>query len=122
MVSPVTTCTLTADVGGIRDLMKQKGISALPVVEVSNGDARIRGIVSYFDLAGVYDDNVNIQQVMTPNVAVVSADYSAEEAAKVMLDKQIHHLVVIDKGEIVGMVSSMDFVRLVAGKKVVLKS
>ena len=73
MKTPVVSCTLPADVGTIRDLMLQKSCHAIPLVELGeNEEIQIRGIVTSDDLLGVYDDTVDIQQVMTNKVHVVS--------------------------------------------------
>ena len=45
--SPVTTCTTSADVGEVRDLMSVKRFSAMPVVELDEEKATLKGIVSY---------------------------------------------------------------------------
>ena len=114
MSAPVTTCTVEANVGRVRDIMKLKEFSALPVVEIAADRLEIKGIVTYRDIAGVYDDNVSVQQVMTQRVRVVPPGTSAEECARIMHEARIHHLVVIQEARIVGMVSSADFVKLVA--------
>jgi len=46
-------------------------------------------------------------------VRIASAD-SIEQAAQKMLDEKVHHLVVIEEEEMVGMLSAFDFVKLVA--------
>ncbi len=114
MSTPVVTCTIDADVGKVRDLMKLKKFSALPVVHVKDDEVTVRGIVTYRDIAGVYDDNVSIKQVMTDRVEVISSYSTAKEAARIMTDRGIHHLVVLSGGKISGMISSADLVRLVA--------
>lgn len=111
---PVTTCTIKTGVAGARDLMTLKKISALPVVEVKGEDITLRGIVSFADLAGVYDDNINIQQVMTHDVTVIPLETTVQEAASIMFENRIHHLVVMNGDKITGIVSSLDFVKLVA--------
>ena len=112
--SPVTTCTTSADVGEVRDLMSVKKFSAMPVVELDEDKATLKGIVSYHDLAGVQDDDINVQQVMTYTVNVIDYDATINEAARIMMDKHIHHLVVMREGQIAGIISSFDFVRVVA--------
>ena len=114
MSAPVTTCTTDADVGKVRDLMKLKEFSALPVVDVVADMIEVRGIITYRDIAGVYDDNVNAQQIMTSSIRVVPPEMTAKEAASLMRKFQIHHLVVVEEGRIVGLVSSADYVSLVA--------
>lgn len=114
MSSPVISCTTDTNVGKVRDLMQLKGFSAIPVVNIKGEKVEIRGIISLRDLAGVYDDNVNVQQLMTQRVNVVPPHTSAQSAANLMQRKHIHHLVVMEDGQIKGMVSAADFVRLVA--------
>ena len=111
--SPVTTCSKDTDVAAARDLMRLKGYSSLPVVKLDDGKAVILGIISYADLVGVYDDNINVQQVMTENVHSVHPEASIKEAAQLMVEKGIHHLVVKDE-RIQGIISSFDFVKIVA--------
>lgn len=114
MSTPVTTCTIDTDVGRVRDIMTLKGFSALPVVEVKSDSLEIKGIITYRDIAGAYDDNVNVKQMMTERVQVVSPDTTAQKSAEIMKMAGIHHLVVVEEGRIVGMVSAADYVGLVA--------
>lgn len=117
MSYPVVTITTDSDVGYARELMERKGVSALPVVEMKADNLRICGIVTLFDLVGCPDEHISITEVMTPDIRSVSPQTSASEAATLLLEHGIHHLVVLDKGQITGMVSSMDFVRLLSDKK-----
>ncbi|MBK8505540.1 MAG: CBS domain-containing protein [Saprospiraceae bacterium] len=114
MSTPVTSCTIEANVGKVRDLMQMKGFSALPVVDIQGEQITMRGIVTYRDIAGVYDDTINVQQVMTQRVWAIPPKTKIETAADLMCRKEIHHLVVIDNGQVVGMLSSADFVSIVA--------
>ena len=117
MKSPVISCALPADVGSIRDLMLQKECHAIPLIEFGeNKEIKIQGIVTSDDLLGVYDDTVDIQQVMSKKVHVVSQYSNAQSAAKMMLRHNCHHLLVMEDGEIVGIISSIDFAHLVADK------
>jgi len=113
MSAPVMACDLNADVSRVRIKMDEAGYGAMPVVEEVGGVMQIRGIVTVKNLAGVYS-NIGVKQVMTEKVVVVHPEASAQSAAKLMVKKQIHHLVVMEEGSIVGMLSSADFVRLVA--------
>jgi CBS domain-containing protein len=114
MKAPVSTCILQSDVGKVRDLMRQKGFSAVPIVEIKGEQILIRGIVTNTDLMGAFDDTVPIEQVMTNGVYVIDPEATAQEAAKLMLHHKIHHLLVIEETRIVGMLSSLDFVRLIS--------
>lgn len=114
MKAPVITCVLDSNVGTVRDLMRQKSFSAVPIVEIKGERILIRGIVTNNDLMGAFDDTVPIEQIMTRGVYVVDPESTAKEAAKLMLHHKVHHLLVIQETRIVGMLSSLDFVRLVA--------
>ena len=111
--TPVTTCSTNTNVGQARDLMTIKKFSALPVVELEGEGVTLKGIVSFHDLVGIYDDGINIQQAMTATVKTIDSNASIREAADLMLDQRIHHLVVVDDGQIKGIISSFDFLRLV---------
>lgn len=116
MASPVTACGVKTTVWEVRDLMNVKGYSSIPIVQIIEGEVKIKGIVSYKDLAGI-DDDINIQQVMTNSVKVVEADETITKAARIMVDHKLHHLVVMDKGKIAGMLSSFEFVKLAASNQ-----
>ena len=115
MKKPVVTCALPTDVGTVRDLMQQKNCHAIPLVELGeNNEITIRGIATSDDLIGVYDDTVDIQQIMSKKVHVVNPSSNAQSAAKMMLRHKVHHLLAMEEGEIVGIISSIDFAHLVA--------
>ena len=115
MKQPVVSLALPNDVGNARDLMKQKDCHAIPLVEVGeNKEITVRGIVTSEDLMGAYDDTIDVRQLMTKEVQFVDPQADARTAAGLMLQHKTHHLVVMEEGRMVGMVSSLDFVGLVA--------
>jgi CBS domain-containing protein len=118
MSAPVTITVGKKRVHEAREIMKQKGIHALPIIQYSKKlpevEVTIKGIVTVTDLMENIDDNLFVEDIMTPNVFIIHKHSSAQAAAKMMLKKKVHHLVVMDEGKIVGMVSSIDFAKLVA--------
>ena len=115
MKQPVASMALPNDVGTVRDLMRQKDCHAIPLVEVGeNKQVTVRGIATAEDLMGVYDDNVDIRQVMTKEIYCIEPTAEARAAAEMMLEHKIHHLLVMEGENLVGIISSLDFVRLVA--------
>ncbi|SDS40921.1 CBS domain-containing protein [Formosa sp. Hel1_31_208] len=119
MSTPVTTAVGEDSVQEIRELMKEKGIHAVPIISYSNDtlkvDITIRGIITATDIGKDVNSNANVEDVMTSSsIHVIHTDSSANAAAKMMLRHEVHHIVVMDDGEIKGMISSMDFVKLVA--------
>ncbi len=57
---------------------------------------------------------LRVEDVMIRDVVAVAPDASLEEAARTMLAKRIHRLLVLDGGRLVGLVSSLDLVRIFA--------
>lgn len=115
MISPVTAAEGTMSVGEIRELMQRKGIHCVPIVYQVDDGVEIRGIISTSDLCCQMDDNVPLEEaVRFTRVFVVSPKASAKSAAEMMLKHHVHHIVVMDDGKLVGMISSLDFVKLVA--------
>lgn len=119
MSTPVTTAVGKNTVREIRSLMKRENIHAIPIIRYSKQlpDAKItiRGIVTGTDLSDEIEGSTPIEEIMTSNVHIIHKDSSAQSAAKMMLKHKVHHLVVMDEGKITGMISSLDFVELVAG-------
>jgi predicted transcriptional regulator len=62
----------------------------------------------------VEDRTVAVGDVMTPVVHHVPASAPIAEAARIMVEQHIHRLVVTDAREPVGIITSMDLLRVVA--------
>ena len=77
---------------------------------------KIAGIFSERDytrkvvLKGRSSDTTRVEEIMTPNVIVVSPRTKTRECMKLMTDKNIRHLPVVDEGRVIGMVSIRDIV------------
>lgn len=118
MRSPVVTTVMDSDASYVRELMDHKEVNAIPVVELADeGKITIRGIITNTDLRGGVADETPVEHLMTQKVHVVSKNASVQAAAKMMLRHDVHHLVVMEDGRIIGMISSMDFVRIIAEKQ-----
>jgi CBS domain-containing protein len=60
-------------------------------------------------------DEPKVRDLMTPFVVSVNRKTSIGEAAALMADRDVHHLPIIgDRGELLGIVSTFDFVRAMA--------
>lgn len=55
-----------------------------------------------------------LYEIASPNVVTINATVPINEAAQKMLQEHIHHLVVMEGEDIVGLLSSFDFIRLAA--------
>ena len=98
-------------VAQVRDLMAERKIHAVPVVGHDNEPA---GIVTSTDLVLELDPDTPVSEVMTATVYAVPPHAAVRDAARMMLEHRIHHLVVTHKKKIVGILSSYDLLRVVA--------
>ena len=82
---------------------------------VMTGD-RLAGILSERDytrkviLKGRSSDTTRVDEIMTPNVVVVSPRTKTKECMALMTEKNIRHLPVVDEGRVIGMISVRDIV------------
>jgi len=113
MKSPLITTYPNSTIQYIRELMERKGIQAIPIVSDS-GNLDVLGIITATDLRGINDETQQVAEYMTKEIYRVEAGVDAEIAARTMLEDNVHHLIVEENGKVTGMLSSLDFVRLVA--------
>src|SRR5260221_644319 len=113
MSAEVHTAKTTDVVGPLRDLMLQRAIHSVPILD-TNG--RLAGIVTSSDLIEEWPPQMGVQTVMTRKVETVSPHCSLVDAARTMVDKRVHHLVVIERDSVIGVVSSFDLLKHLAGR------
>ncbi|HSW81972.1 MAG TPA: CBS domain-containing protein [Usitatibacter sp.] len=93
-------------------ILAQENIGAAIVM---SGD-RIAGIISERDytrkvvLKGRSSDTTKVEEIMTPNVVVVSPRTKTRECMQLMTEKNFRHLPVVEEGRCIGMVSIRDIV------------
>lgn len=120
MRTEVVTVEESTRVGDILDLMTAARIHAVPVVSV---DGELIGMVSQEDLLvgglgtrGEPEGGSTVAaDVMTSPPMAVNEATSVEDVGRLMWEFRIHHVPVLREGTIVGIVSSLDFCRLVSG-------
>jgi CBS domain-containing protein len=93
-------------------ILAQENIGAAIVM---SGE-RIAGIISERDytrkvvLKGRSSDTTKVEEIMTPNVVVVSPRTKTRECMQLMTEKNFRHLPVVEEGRCIGMVSIRDIV------------
>lgn len=105
--SPVVATRKDTKIKYVRDQISRKGVHALPVLDE---DGTIEGIISSADVAKSHDEESSVEQFMTPHVHIVLKNNRVQDAAKVMLKHGVHHVVVMEGGQVIGMVSSLDII------------
>jgi CBS domain-containing protein len=139
LMNPDVVCAspmMTA--GDVEKLLAKRGVSGAPVVDDLG---HILGVVSQNDLirhvstpttvqeTGQFHTDVDeyrelgrlpadhsdtpITEVMSPRAYTVARDDSAAIAANIMRERRIHRLLVTEKGRLVGVVTSLDLLRVV---------
>lgn len=97
------------------ELMAEKNIGAVMVMT----EDRLVGIFSERDYArkgiikGRKAKSTPVTEVMTHNVFTVSIDMDIEDCMKMVSDKRIRHLPVLDGNKVVGMISIGDIVNAI---------
>lgn len=108
MSSPVVVTRKGSPLKHTRDLFARKGINAIPVL---SEDGEIEGIISSSDVAKAHNDETLVEEIMSEKVHIVLKNNRVQDAAKTMLKHGVHHLVVMEEGEVIGMVSSLDIIK-----------
>ena len=96
-------------------LMAEHGVGALLVME---GNALL-GVVSERDYArkvilkGRSSNETPVRQIMSSPVLTVRADQSVHDCMRIMSEKRIRHLPVVDASGVIGVLSIGDLVRAV---------
>ena len=111
MTRGVETVTPDATIAEVARRMRDLDVGSLPVTEGN----RLLGIVTDRDLsvratAAAKDPNTTeVREVMSPELAWIFEDEPADAAARVMRDRQIRRLPVLDRSDrLVGMVALAD--------------
>lgn len=108
MSFPVVFTQKTVKVKNLKDMFTRKKINAVPVID---DDGSISGIVSSSDLVACHDESKLVEDVMSSRVHIGVKHNRVKDAAKIMVKYGVHHLVVMDNGDVVGMLSSMDIMK-----------
>lgn len=114
MTFPVTTVRADDTVERVGEELRRHGLSFAPVVESPN--APPLGIVTAADLlqfqaAGRDPKSVFAWQICSYRPVEVAPDTPVADVARLMVERHIHHVVVMENNTMKGVVSSLDFVR-----------
>lgn len=94
-------------------VMSEKNVGALPVLE----KGRLVGMISERDytrkvtLKGKLSRETSVQEIMSRQVSVAKPDDSIEECMRLMTEKHLRHLPVMEGDKMIGIVSIGDLVK-----------
>ena len=94
--------------------MRTRDIGSLIVVE----DGKPSGIVTERDIVtkvaapNLSPDSVKVRDIMSAPVVAIHPQEEVAEAARVMSDRKIRRLAVVDEGKLVGVITENDIVRI----------
>ncbi len=110
MTNNLAQVTPQATVYEAAQLMQKHNIGSVPVCDNNNvvGILTDRDIVVRNIANGTDPKTAKVQDVMSSNVATVTSDTDIREVGKVMADKQVRRIPVVDNGMLVGMVAMGD--------------
>jgi len=103
--------------GTIRDALRilaKHNVSGMPVLKKDT--KQVVGVVTRSDIFR-HGDEDQLALIMTPNPYTVYRDQPVEDAAKILFEKRIHGLPVVDKRKhIVGIISPTDILKIISEK------
>ncbi|MEO6406260.1 MAG: CBS domain-containing protein [Ferruginibacter sp.] len=106
------------------ELMVEKNISSVLVME----DEKLLGIFTERDYArkvtlkGRFSKDTRIDEVMTADLVTISPDATIDECMRLMTDRHIRHLPVVENEEVLGLISIGDVVKfIIEDQKTIIK-
>ena len=123
MQTEVQSIPPDAVVGDVVVTLAESRISALPVVDAGG---RLLGVISTTDILASEEeaenqeareavlDKTTVRDLMTPRPLTISPQANVSEAARQMLEADVHRLFVTADSRVVGVISTTDIMRAVA--------
>ena len=70
------------------------------------------------DRVGEQIEQLTVRDVMHHSLFTVSADQTLRAVAETLADHHIHRVLVTEQGQLIGVITAMDFVRLYASRRI----
>lgn len=113
MTSPVLSLRDSRTAREAAAFLAENEISGAPVL---NAAGKLVGVVTVADLAEE-EHGRRVRDVMTPTVFTIPDDTPVERVARTMIAGRIHRLFVTRSGRVTGVVTPLDLLKLLTGRK-----
>jgi len=100
----------------IKTVLKEVGKPGPTIICVVENDSLV-GVITKADLLPLVNSKKQIREIMKKNIQMVSPDDRVIHARRIMIDKDIARLPVVDKGKLVGMISDNEIAFALANLK-----
>jgi CBS domain-containing protein len=113
MHTPVVTVNEDETIDKVAKLIAKHGIGCVIVVDSKKNPLGIiteRDVVTRVVVKNLLPSKIKASKVMSTPIETISPDASIEEAAKRMSKSDIRRLAVLEKGKMIGIISSRDIV------------
>ena len=111
MTKNVVSVKVSAKISEAIELMKEKNLGGLPVVDDEN---RVRAIITERDIANLFADRISgikVSQVMSEKVITALSKTIIFEAERTMTTQGFRRLPIISDGKVIGIITTMDIIR-----------
>jgi len=111
MTKSVVSVKTYAKISDAIELMKEKNLGGLPVVDDEN---RVRAIITERDIAGIFADRISgikVSQVMSEKVITALSKTTIFEAERTMTTQGFRRLPILSDGKVIGIITTMDIIR-----------
>lgn len=107
MTRSVITVPISMPVKDVAQLLNEKRITGLPVVDDAG---LVVGVLSELDI--ISRQGSIASDIMSANVISARQDADAEDVARLLTDRRIRRVPILEDGKLVGIVSRSDLIRL----------
>jgi CBS domain-containing protein len=111
MTKNVVSVKVSAKISEAIELMKEKNLGGLPVVDDEN---HVRAIITERDIANLFADRISgikVSQVMSEKVITALSKTTIFEAERTMTTQGFRRLPIISNGKVIGIITTMDIIR-----------
>jgi CBS domain-containing protein len=107
----VISVKTSAKISDAIELMKEKNLGGLPVVDYEN---HVRAIITERDIANLFADRISgikVSQLMSETVITALPKTTIFEAERTMATQGFRRLPIISDGKVIGIITAMDIIR-----------